>query len=138
MHTIREITKIATMLAGLIAPRFRVCFVSASSQLCLSYVSATPRLRLGFNLLRALSLVTQYPSLCAQARNIYFIENVNLFNMITLNVLVMKIVQSRLPSLYSNILLVLSWLQGPELFSTVSILLNLVIFRSILQFDMCN
>ena len=37
MHTIREITRLATMLAGLIAPR-----------LCLSYVSATPRLRLTY------------------------------------------------------------------------------------------
>ena len=30
MHTIREITRLATMLAGLIAPRIRLGFVSAS------------------------------------------------------------------------------------------------------------
>ena len=48
MHAIREITRLATMLAGLIAPRLR-----------LGFVSPTPRLRLGFDLLRALSLVTQ-------------------------------------------------------------------------------
>ena len=81
MHTIREITRLATMLEGLIAPWLRLGFVSASSWLCLSYVTAThrlyldyvsptPRLHLGFDLLRALSLVTQQPSLCAQARNI--------------------------------------------------------------------
>ena len=70
MHTIREITRLATMLEGLIAPWLRLGFVSASSWLCLSYVTAThrlyldyvsptPRLHLGFDLLRALSLVTQ-------------------------------------------------------------------------------
>ena len=48
MHTIREITRLATMLAGLVAPR-----------LCLGFVSATSRLRLGFDLVQALSLVTQ-------------------------------------------------------------------------------
>ena len=46
------------MLAGLIAPRLRVSFVSALPQLRLGYTSTTPHLRLGFDLLRALSLVT--------------------------------------------------------------------------------
>ena len=72
MHTIRDIARLATMLAGLIAPRIRLGFVSTSSRLCLDYASPTPRLRLDFDLLRALSLVTQTPSLCAQAHNILF------------------------------------------------------------------
>ena len=41
MHTIREITRLATMLAGLIAPRIRLGFVSTSSRLCLSYALAS-------------------------------------------------------------------------------------------------
>ena len=59
MHTIREIMSLATIAAGLIAPRLRLGFVSAFPQLRLDYASLTPRLRLGFDLLRALSLVTQ-------------------------------------------------------------------------------
>ena len=45
MHTIREITSLATMLAGLIAPQLRLGFVSASSHLRLTYASTTPWLR---------------------------------------------------------------------------------------------
>ena len=48
MHTIREITRLATMLAGLVATLLRLGFVSASSRLCHSYVSATPWLRIGY------------------------------------------------------------------------------------------
>ena len=48
MHTIRDIARLATMLAGVIAPRIRLGFASATSRLCLSYVSALPQLRLGF------------------------------------------------------------------------------------------
>ena len=46
MHTIRDIARLATMLAGLIAPRLRLGFVSALPQLRLSYTSTTPHLRL--------------------------------------------------------------------------------------------
>ena len=45
MHTIREITRLATMLAGQIAPRLRLGFVSALPQLRLSYASTTTWLR---------------------------------------------------------------------------------------------
>ena len=48
MHTIREITRLATMLAGLIAPRLRLGFASATSQLRLDYASAIPRLLLTY------------------------------------------------------------------------------------------
>ena len=48
MHTIREIARLATMLAGLIAPRLRLGFVSALSQLCLGFDSALSLLRLDF------------------------------------------------------------------------------------------
>ena len=41
MHTIREITRLPTMLAGLIAPRIRLGLVSASSRLRLGYASTT-------------------------------------------------------------------------------------------------
>ena len=41
MHTIREIARLATMLAGLIAPRIRLGFVSTSSRLCFSYALAS-------------------------------------------------------------------------------------------------
>ena len=44
------------MLAWLIAPRLGPGFVSASCRFCLSYVSATPRLRLG----RVQSVTTEY------------------------------------------------------------------------------
>ena len=38
MHTIREITRLATMLAGLIAPQIRLGLVSALSQLQINYI----------------------------------------------------------------------------------------------------
>ena len=38
------------MLIGLITPRLRLGFVSASSRLCLSYASTTPQLRLDYAL----------------------------------------------------------------------------------------
>ena len=41
MHTIREITRLATMLAGLIAPWIRLGFVSALPQLRLDYALAS-------------------------------------------------------------------------------------------------
>ena len=41
MHTIREITRLAAMLAGLIAPRLRLGFVSASFDLRLDYALAS-------------------------------------------------------------------------------------------------
>ena len=50
MHTIREIARLATMLAGLIAPRLRLGFVSAMSRLYLDYASPTPHLRLDYAL----------------------------------------------------------------------------------------
>ena len=40
MHTIREITRLATMLAGLIAPQLRLGFASATSRLHLDYALA--------------------------------------------------------------------------------------------------
>ena len=46
MHTIREITRLATMLAGLIAPRIHFGLVSALPQLRLDYALATPRMLL--------------------------------------------------------------------------------------------
>ena len=45
VHTIREITRLATMLAGLIAPQLCLGFVSALPQLRLGYASTTPWLR---------------------------------------------------------------------------------------------
>ena len=48
MHTIRVITRLATMLAGLIAPWLRLSFVSALSRLCLGFVSALSQLCLNF------------------------------------------------------------------------------------------
>ena len=48
MDTIQEITRLATMLPGLIAPRPFFGFASASFRLCLGFVSALPQLRLGF------------------------------------------------------------------------------------------
>ena len=42
MHTIRDITRLATMFAGLIAPRLRLGFASATSRLCFTYDSTTP------------------------------------------------------------------------------------------------
>ena len=45
MHTIRDIARLATMLAGLIAPRNRLGFVSALPQLRIGYASTTPWLR---------------------------------------------------------------------------------------------
>ena len=50
MHTIREIARLATMLAGLIVPQLRLCFVSALPQLRLDYASATPQIRLTYAL----------------------------------------------------------------------------------------
>ena len=50
MHTIREFTRLANILAGLIAPRIRLGLVLASSRLCLSYTSTTPHLRLDYAL----------------------------------------------------------------------------------------
>ena len=50
MHTIREITRLATMLAGLIAPQLRLGFVSALPQLRMGYTSTTPHLRLDYAL----------------------------------------------------------------------------------------
>ena len=47
-HTIRDIARLATMLAGLIAPRIRLGFISISSRLCLDFVLALPQLLLGF------------------------------------------------------------------------------------------
>ena len=41
MHTIRDIARLATMLAGLIAPRLRLGFVSALPQLRLDYALAS-------------------------------------------------------------------------------------------------
>ena len=49
MHTIREITRLATMLAGLIAPRLRLGFVSATSRPRLDTLT-TPHLRLDYDL----------------------------------------------------------------------------------------
>ena len=48
MHAIREIMRLATMLAGLIAPRLRLGIVSALSRLRLGFASATSRLRLDY------------------------------------------------------------------------------------------
>ena len=45
MHTIREITGLATILAGLIAPQLRLSFASATFQLRIGYTSTTPWLR---------------------------------------------------------------------------------------------
>ena len=45
MHTIREIARLATILAGLIAPRLRLGFASATSRLYLTYASTMPWLR---------------------------------------------------------------------------------------------
>ena len=50
MHTIREITRLATMLAGLIAHQLRLGFVSATPRLCIGYTSTTPHLRLDYAL----------------------------------------------------------------------------------------
>ena len=50
MHTIRDIARLATMLAGLIAPRIRLGFVSALPQLRLGYASTMPHLRLDYAL----------------------------------------------------------------------------------------
>ena len=50
MHTIREITRLATMLAGLTAPQLRLGFVSALPQLRLGYASTTHRLHLDYTL----------------------------------------------------------------------------------------
>ena len=38
MHRIREITRLATMLAGLIARRIRLGFASATSRLRIDYI----------------------------------------------------------------------------------------------------
>ena len=48
MHTIREITRLATMLARLIASRLCLGFVSALPQLRLGFASATSRLYIGY------------------------------------------------------------------------------------------
>ena len=48
MHTIRVITRLTTMPAGLIAHQLRLGFVSAFPQLRLDYASAIPRLRLTY------------------------------------------------------------------------------------------
>ena len=45
IHIIREITRLATMLAGLIEPRLRLGFVSATPRLRLTYASTMPWLR---------------------------------------------------------------------------------------------
>ena len=50
MHKIREIARLATMLAGLIAPRLRLGFVSALPQLRLGFASTMPHLRLDYAL----------------------------------------------------------------------------------------
>ena len=50
MHTIREITRLATMFAGLIAPRLRLGCVAASSRLRIGYTPTTPHLRLDYAL----------------------------------------------------------------------------------------
>ena len=75
MHTIREITRLATMFAGLIAPQLRLDFVSASSRLCLSYVSALHQVRLTYAsttpwLRSPASIVARHAKTRAQARNI--------------------------------------------------------------------
>ena len=46
MHTIREITRLATIFVALIAPRLCLGFASATTRLRLDYASTTPRLRL--------------------------------------------------------------------------------------------
>ena len=48
--TIREIARLTTMLAGLIAPRLRLGFASATSRLRLTYASTTPWLRSPVNI----------------------------------------------------------------------------------------
>ena len=45
MHTIQEITRLGTMLTGLIAPRLRLGFALATSRLRIGYTSTTPWLR---------------------------------------------------------------------------------------------
>ena len=50
MYTIREITRLATILAGLIAPRLCPSFVLALPQLRLGYALTTPHLRLNYAL----------------------------------------------------------------------------------------
>ena len=45
MHTIRVIPRLATMLAGLIAPRLRLDYASATPRLRVTYASITPWLR---------------------------------------------------------------------------------------------
>ena len=50
MYTIRDIVRLATMLAGLIAPQICLGFISSSSRLCLSYASTMPHLRLDYAL----------------------------------------------------------------------------------------
>ena len=50
MHTIREITRLATMLAGLITPWLGLGFVSATRRLRIGYTSTTTHLHLDYAL----------------------------------------------------------------------------------------